>query len=88
MVDAVDLKISRRMQRFLARVEKLAAKEFGMEVGISLCVHPFAKTAQDHKVQELQYVSNLPRAHMHEAFRMLVKKWDAGGIDVPPHQRE
>lgn len=85
-MDALDLKISRRLQRFLARCEKLAAKEFGEDVGLSVCVHPLSQV--ESRIAEFQYVSNLPRHHMHEAFRALVKKWDAGGADIPPHNKQ
>jgi hypothetical protein len=87
MMDALDLKISRRLQRFLARVEKLAQKEFGEPVGLCLCVHPTVLSADQVRIAEFQYISNLPRSHMHEAFRALVKKWDAGGGEIPPHVR-
>lgn len=86
-MDTVDLKISKKLQRFLARVEKLATHEFGVEVGLSLCVHQLSSPAEGSRVTEFQYVSNLPRTHMHEAFRALVKKWDAGGRDIPPHEK-
>ena len=86
-MDALDLKISRKLQSFMKRVEKAARKEFGEDVGLSICVHPTVVSADKVRIAEFQYISNLPRTHMHEAFRALVKKWDGGGTDVPPHVR-
>jgi hypothetical protein len=87
-MDALDLKISRKLKSFLKRCEKAAFKEFGQEVGLSVCVHPTVDSADKVRIAEFQYVSNLPRHHMHEAFRHLVKKWDGGGQDIPPHLKQ
>lgn len=82
----IDLKISRRLEKVLRKVNAIAAKEFGEEVGISLIVHPYQRP--DQLVAELQYISSMPRHHMHEAMRGLVAKWDAGGQDIPPHLKQ
>lgn len=82
----IDLKISRRLEKLLRKTSEIATKEFGEEVGISLIVHPYQRP--DQLVAELQYISNLPRTHMHEAMRGLVAKWDAGGRDIPPHLKQ
>ena len=81
-----DLKLSRKMQKLLRRFEELVRKEMGEEMGVAIVVWPWAEK-HDGEIVEFQYVSNARRDFMHERLKALVKKWDAGQIDIPPHER-
>lgn len=81
-----DLKLSRKMQKLIRKVDELAHKEMGERMGIALIVFPWAEK-REGEIVEFQYVSNAPRVFMHERLKALVKKWDAGEPDTPPHER-
>jgi hypothetical protein len=87
-MDAFDLKLSRKMQKLLRRVEQFAEKEMGEPMGLALIVFPFTRPGEPPRIAEYQYVSNVPRAHMRRCLRAVVDKWDAGVPDVPPHQKQ
>jgi hypothetical protein len=87
-MDQLDQRISKRLQKIIRRVERLALSEIGEEVGIVLIVLPWTRTGEDSREAELQYISNVPRSHMHGALKALVKKWDAGAPDIPPHLKQ
>lgn len=86
-MDQLDLKVSRRLKKIMRRVEELVRKEIGEEMGIGMVVFPWTRDGESSRKAEFQYISNAPRAHMHGAMKALVEKWDAGGGDVPPHER-
>lgn len=91
MADALDLKVSRRLQKLIRRVSTLVDKEIGQHMGVVLVVFPWREhpgEPADRKLAEYQYASNAPRAHMHGCFKAIVAKWDAGGVDIPPHERQ
>lgn len=88
MIDTRDLKISRKLQKLMRRVEQLVTKEIGDGVGITLMVHPFAKDEQSAGIREFQYVSNMDRSHMAGAMDALLKKWKAGIPSIPPHEKQ
>jgi hypothetical protein len=88
MADQLDLKVSRKLQKILRRVQDVVRKEVGEEMGIALVLFPWAKGDEPDQVAEYQYVSNAPRSHMQGALRSIVHKWDAGQPDTPPHRRQ
>lgn len=88
MTDQLDLKVSRKLQKIMNRVEQLVAKEICEELGIALVLFPWTREGESSRKAEYQYISNAPRAHMHGAMKALVQKWDAGGVDVPPHEKQ
>lgn len=88
-MDALDLRISRKLQKLLQRVERLAEKEIGERVGIAMVVFPFTREGEESRMAEYQYVCNVPRSHMHGAMKALVEKWDKYGVaHNPPHLRQ
>ncbi|HYE70623.1 MAG TPA: hypothetical protein VD932_03775 [Aquabacterium sp.] len=88
MADGLDLKVSRKLQKILRRVQDVVRKEVGEEMGIALVLFPWAEGDEPDQVGEYQYVSNAPRSHMQGALRSIVAKWDAGQPDTPPHLRQ
>jgi hypothetical protein len=88
MADQLDLKVSRKLQKILRRVQDVVRKEVGEDMGIALVLFPWSPDDDPGKIGEYQYISNAPRSHMHGALRAIVKKWDAGQPDTPPHLRQ
>lgn len=83
-----DLKLSRKMQKIARKVEELVQKEMdGEPMGFGIVVFPWAEEKSGELV-EFQYTSNAPRHFMHGMFKALVKGWNAGQPDVPPHERQ
>lgn len=87
-MDALDLKLSRKMQKLLRRVEQFVEKEMGEPMGVTLIVFPWTRAGEESRTAEYQYVSNAKRAHMHGSLKAIVDKWDAGQPDVPPHRKQ
>lgn len=87
-MDALDMKVSRKLQKILRRVEQLVEKEVGEPMGIGLVVFPYTRPGELDRVAEYQYVSNNPRKHMHAALKALLKKWDSGAPSIPPHEKQ
>jgi len=90
-VSARDLAVSRRMQGLARRLRELVKAELGEEMGFGLVVFPWADSTvlplKPGEPAEFQYISNAPRGYMHGALKRLVEKWDAGHVDVPPHEK-
>lgn len=82
-----DLKLSRKLQKISRRLDELITKEMGERMGFGVVVFPFAEPGTEPGLVEYQYISNAPRMHMHEAMRSMVKKWDGGHVDIPPHDK-
>lgn len=82
-----DLKISRKLKKIIQRTEELVRKETGEDLGIGIVVFPWAKK-EEGEVAEFQYISNAPRRFMHSVLKALVKKWDEGYPDMPPHEKQ
>lgn len=80
-----DAELSRQLRRLAKKVDKLVTRELGEQHTIGLVIQP---TGQDGEIAEFQYISNTARAFMHEAFRELVRKWDAGMADIPYHEKQ
>lgn len=87
-MDALDLKVSRRLRKILQRVERLVEKEIGEQMGIALVVFPWTRPGEQSRKAEYQYVSNAGREHMRGAFKAIVTKWEAGHEDLPPHEKQ
>ena len=87
-MDERDLRISRKLQKIMRKVEQLIAKEVGEELGVTLVVHPWLKPDEPARDAEMQYISNMPRDHMQGSLRSIVQKWDAGVPDIPPHLKQ
>lgn len=89
MASARDVRVSRRLQGLARRLRALVKEELGEDMGFGLVVFPWSDSPvlplPPGAPAEFQYISNAPRDHMHECLRALVKKWDAGMPDVPPH---
>jgi hypothetical protein len=62
-MDSRDLRISRKLQKIIRKVEQLVAKEVGEEIGVTLIVHPWRKLDEPEREAEMQYISNMPRTH-------------------------
>ncbi len=88
MTDQLDLKVSRRLRKIMDRLERLVEREIGEPMGLGIVVFPFTREGEASRIAEYQYISNCPRAHMHGAMKALVKKWDAGAPDLPPHEKQ
>lgn len=89
MADAIDIRLSQRMQRIARRVHKVLEQEMPeAPLGFGLVVFPLAERGEPLRKVEYQYISNTKREHMHEAMRSMVAKWDAGHVDVPPHEKQ
>lgn len=86
-MDARDLKLSRKMQKLLRRVEQLVVKEMGEEMGVALVVFPWRKPDEPERIAEYQYVSNAPRDLMRTLLTAVAEKWKSGGEDIPPHMK-
>jgi hypothetical protein len=87
-VDALDRRVSQRLQVILERVQRVVRAEVGEDLGISLLVMPFSRPGEPDRVAEFQYISNMPRRYMHGALKALLAKWDAGMADIPPHEKQ
>lgn len=87
-MDALDMKLSRKMQKLIRRVEQFVEKEMGEPLGVTLIVFPWSRPGEDSRIAEYQYASNAPREHMHGSLRAVVTKWDAGHPDIPPHEKQ
>jgi len=87
-MDALDIRISNRLKNIMKRLEKIVRQETGEELGLGLVVFPWTREGEQSRVAEFQYISNAPRQHMHGALKELVKKWDGGMADVPPHEKQ
>ena len=85
MSDARDFTLSRKLRDLAGKIDRLVTAELGEQHTIGLVIQPMG--ASSDEIAEFQYISNAPRAFMHEAFRTLVTKWDAGMPDVPPHEK-
>jgi hypothetical protein len=81
-----DLKLSRKMQKLVRKFQELVRKEMGQDMGVAVIVWPWAEK-EDGEIAEFQYASNAHRSFMHERLKELVKKWDKGEPDSPPHER-
>jgi hypothetical protein len=82
-----DLKLSRKMQKISRKLDELLTKEMGERMGFGVVVFPFSPEGASPGPVEFQYTSNANRMHMHEAMRSMVKKWDDGHVDIPPHDK-
>lgn len=87
-MDNLDLKLSRKMQKLIRRVEQYVEKEMGEPMGVTLIVFPWTREGEDSRTAEYQYASNAPRSHMHGSLKAVVSKWDAGLQDIPPHEKQ
>lgn len=87
-MDKLDQQVSRKLRKIMQRLERLVEKEVGEQLGIGLVVFPFTRPGEGSRTAECQYISNMPRGHMHGVMKMLVNKWDAGGPDIPPHEKQ
>jgi hypothetical protein len=87
-MDALDLKLSRKMQKLIRRVEQLVEKEMGEPMGVTLIVFPWSRPDEGSRIAEYQYASNAPRTHMHGSLKAIVTTWDAVYPDVPPHEKQ
>lgn len=86
-----DLRISRKLRDLAERTAALAERELGEEVGITLMIHPFAPEGSapgSEPAREFQYISTLPRDHMQECLKALLKKWNAGMPDIAYHEKQ
>lgn len=86
-----DLRLSRKLKKIAQRVESFLQKEMGEPLGFAMVVFPYAGQAsgfQAGEKAEFQYISNAPRIEMHRALKALVAKWDAGHVDIPPHEKQ
>lgn len=88
MADQLDLKLSRKLRKIMDRVERVVTKEIGREMGIALIVFPWREPDEPERIAEYQYISNAPRELMREAFNVVVAKWNAGHVDIPPHEKQ
>jgi hypothetical protein len=87
-MDSLDIRISQRLKTIIKRLEKIVRQETGEELGIALLVFPWTREGESSRSAEFQYISNVPRSHMHGALKELVKKWDEGMADIPPHEKQ
>jgi hypothetical protein len=90
-VTARDLKLSRKLKRIAAKVSRMIENEMGEPMGMGIVIFPWASSEEARaagETAEYQYTSNAPRHHMHEVMRNLVKKWDSGGPDIAPHEKQ
>lgn len=87
-MDARDLKLSRKMQKLIRKVEALVEKEMGESMAVTLIVFPWARAGEVDKQVEYQYASNVPRQHMYGALEAVITKWKADVPDTPPHERK
>lgn len=87
-MDALDLKLSRKMQKLIRRVEQFVEKEIGEPMGVTLIVFPWTREGEESRTAEYQYASNAPRSHMHGSLKAIVSKWDAGAQDISPHEKQ
>lgn len=87
MVDSRDIALSRQLQDLAKKVADLVTRELGEPHLIGLVIQPYSRDGSG-EVAEFQYISNAKRDFMHGAFRRLVEKWDSGGPDIPPHNKQ
>lgn len=86
-MDATDLKISRRLKKIMARVERLVAKEIGEQCGCALIVFPFSREGEASRIAEYQYICNVSRDNMRGALKAISDKWESEVNHVAPHER-
>lgn len=88
-MDARDLRISRKLQKIMRKLDTLAEKEIGERVGLALVLFPYVAEGESTEVKrEYHYISNTPRTHMHGALKSIVEKWDEGHVDIAPHEMQ
>ena len=85
-LDHRDIELCRKLRDLAGKIDRLVTHELGEQHTIGLVIQPTSRDGSG-EIAEFQYISNAPRNFMHNAFRRLVEKWDAGMPDSPPHQR-
>lgn len=84
-MDDLDLKVSRKLQKLMRRVQQMVDKEVGERMGVALIVFPYTREGEASRVARYQYICNTQREHMREVLKGIVENWDTKVSHVPPH---